>query len=162
MTPKHFLQTRRRFVLSAGGVALAGAAGFPFILRARSPNEKLNVAVIGCGGRGAGNLAEVRGENIVALCDVNERNLDAAAAKHPAARKFGDFRRLHDEVKEIDAVVVRCAEHTHAFAVMPALQLRKHVYCGKPLTHSIWEARRITEPARAAKVATQMATPIHA
>lgn len=156
--------TRREMLrrsVSTSAAVVAGL-GFPAIVSARSPNEKLNIAVIGCGGRGAGNLAEVSGENIVALCDVNERNLDAAAAKHPGAAKFVDFRKLYERAKDIDAVVVSCAEHTHAFAVLPALKLRKPVYCEKPLTHSVWEARVITQAARKAKVATQMGTQIHA
>ncbi len=150
--------TRRRFLKTTTGVVL----GFPALLRAAAANEKLNIAIIGSGGRGGSNLSEVKNENIVALCDVNERNLDAAAAKYPSARKYIDFRRLYDQAKDIDAVVVSCAEHTHAFATLPALQLGKHVYCEKPLTHSVWEARVITEAAAKAKVATQMGTQIHA
>lgn len=157
MTPSVSRTSRRSFLAT---VIAAGAA--PALLRAASPNQKLNIAVIGCGGRGAGNLGEVSGENIVALCDVNERNLDAAAKNHPAARKYVDFRKLYDDSKDLDAVVVSTAEHTHAFAVLPALQMRKPVYCEKPLTHSIWEARVIREAARKARVATQMGTQIHA
>jgi len=154
--------SRRRFLRDTSLATGAVIAGFPALLRSASPNEKLDIAVIGCGGRGGSNLSEVSSENIVALCDVNERPLDAAAAKHPKARKFVDYRKLYDELKDFDAVVVSCAEHTHAFATLPALQLGKHVYCEKPLTHSIWEARIITEAARRAKVATQMGTQIHA
>jgi predicted dehydrogenase len=157
-----FVSSRRRFLRDTSIATASAVVGFPALLRSASPNEKLNIAVIGCGGRGGSNLAEVSSENIVALCDVNERLLDAAAAKHPKARKFIDYRKLYDEVKDFDAVVVSCAEHTHAFATLPALQLGKHVYCEKPLTHSIWEARIITEAARRAKVATQMGTQIHA
>jgi len=138
------------------------ASAAPAFLRAASPNEKLNIAVIGCGGRGAGNLGEVASENIVALCDVYEPAVASAAKRFPNARKYGDFRRLFDDEKNFDAVVVSTAEHTHAFATMPALKLRKHVYCEKPLTHSIWEARQIRLAAREAKVATQMGTQIHA
>ena len=154
--------SRRQFIARTGAAGVTAALGFPAILAAGSPNAKLNLAIIGCGGRGAGNLGEVSSENIVALCDVNERNLDAAAKKFPAARKFVDFRQLYDRANEFDAVVVSCAEHTHAFATLPALKLRKHVYCEKPLTHSVWEARVITEAAKAAGVATQMGTQIHA
>ncbi|HXJ60669.1 MAG TPA: Gfo/Idh/MocA family oxidoreductase [Verrucomicrobiae bacterium] len=154
--------TRRQFLRSTGALTTTAVLGFPAIVRARSPGESLNVAVIGVGGRGASNLGEMGSENIVALCDVNERNLDAAAQRHPQARKFADYRRLYDDVKNLEAVVVSCAEHTHAFAVLPALQLRKHVYCEKPLSHSVWEARLLTEEARRAKVATQMGTQIHA
>lgn len=153
--------TRRTFIKYAGtaGLALASA---PAILSARSQNEKLNIAVIGSGGRGASNLGDVSSENIVALCDVNENNLNAAAAKHPSARKYVDFRKLYENEKDFDAVVVSCAEHTHSFATLPALQLKKHVYCEKPLAHNIWETRIITEAAARAKVATQMGTQIHA
>ena len=155
-------RTSRRTFISQTGALTATTLGFPAILSAQSPNNKLNIAIIGSGGRGAGNLAEVTSENIVALCDVNERNLEAAAAKFPTARKYVDFRKLYDQANDIDAVVVSCAEHTHAFATLPALQMRKHVYCEKPLTHNIWEARIITEAAAKAKVATQMGTQIHA
>jgi predicted dehydrogenase len=155
--------TRRSFV---GSVTLAGAAalGLPGFLRARSPSEKLRVAVIGCGGRGAGNLAEVLGETVVALCDVNEDNLLQAAEKAPHALKFRDFRKLYDHLKDndFDAVVVSTTEHTHAFATLPALRRKKHVYCEKPLTHNVREARLITEAAQKAGVATQMGTQIHA
>ena len=162
MKPPLVPQTRRQFVAKTSLLAGAAIIGFPALLRAKSPNEKLNIAVIGCGGRGASNLAEVAGENIVALCDVNARNLDAAAKKFPDARRFVDFRKLYEDEKDLDAVVVSCAEHTHAFAVMPALQLKKHVFCEKPLSHSVWEARVLTEEAAKAKVATQMGTQIHA
>jgi predicted dehydrogenase len=155
--------SRRRFLRQA---AVAGAAliGAPAFVSCRSPNEKLNLAVIGCGGRGGANLKEMLGENVVALCDVSEPNLLAAAEKAPHARKFRDYRKLYDELKdgEFDAVVVSSTEHTHAFATLPALLRKKHVYCEKPLTHSVREARLITETARRAGVATQMGTQIHA
>jgi predicted dehydrogenase len=158
MSPLSRKPTRRQFLITTGSTVLA----FPAILRAASPNQRLNLAVIGCGGRGAGNLGEVASENIVALCDVNENNLEAAAKKYPGARKYTDFRKLYDNANDIDAVVVSCAEHTHSFATLPALKLRKHVYCEKPLGHNIWETRKITEAAAEAKVATQMGTQIHA
>ncbi|MFN7138301.1 MAG: Gfo/Idh/MocA family protein [Limisphaerales bacterium] len=123
---------------------------------------ELNIAIIGAGGRGAENTAAVSSENIVALCDVNEENLAAAAQKFPAARKHIDFRKLFDKANNIDAVVVSTTEHTHAFATMLALQLGKHVYCEKPLAHSIWEARQIARAARKAGVVTQMGIQIHA
>ena len=132
------------------------------MLRGKGLNEKLNIAIIGAGGRGAANTQSVRSENIVALCDVSESNLNQAAEKYPKARKYVDFRKLYNEANDIDAVVVSTAEHTHAFATLPALQLGKHVYCEKPLTHGIREARLIAEAARKAKVATQMGTQMHA
>ncbi len=113
--------TRRRF-LQASAVA-AGAATFaaPAILRGRNLNEKLNIAVIGSGGRGAANMRSVESENIVALCDVSEKSLSFAANRHPRARKVVDFRKLYDHAGEFDAVVVSTCEHTHAFATLPAL-----------------------------------------
>src|SRR6267378_4518395 len=121
--------TRREFVQGA----LAGAAilGFPAFVRSRSPNEKLNIAVIGCGGRGGHNLRQVAGENIVALCDVDETAVLKATEKFPNAKRFRDFRKLYDGLKdsEFDAVVVSTTEHTHALATLPALKRKKHVYC---------------------------------
>jgi predicted dehydrogenase len=153
--------TRRRFAAStaASAVGIFAAPGF---LRARNANERLNIAMIGVGGRGAANLEGVKSENIVALCDVLEPAVERVSADYPHARKFQDFRKLYDFAKEFDAVVVSTTEHTHAFATLPALQLGKHVYCEKPLTHNIGEARVIREAAARAKVATQMGTQIHA
>ncbi|HEY3897999.1 MAG TPA: Gfo/Idh/MocA family oxidoreductase [Chthoniobacter sp.] len=152
--------SRRKFLKTTAVASL----GFPAILRCQSPNSKLNIVSIGCGGRGGANLKEMLGENIVALCDVNEKNLDLAATKAPGAKKFRDFRKMYDSLKdsEFDAVVVSTTEHTHAFATLPALQRKKHVYCEKPLTRDVHEARIITEAAKAAGVATQMGTQIHA
>jgi hypothetical protein len=109
-------------------------------------------------------MGEMLKENIVALCDVNAKNLAAAQSKAPQARTFRDFRKMYDELKdsEFDAVVVSTTEHTHAFATLPALRRKKHVYCEKPLTRDVHEARIITEAAKAAGVATQMGTQIHA
>lgn len=155
--------SRRGFLKTTAVATGSVVFGVPALLRGQSLNNKLNIAVIGCGGRGGSNLKEVSAtENIVALCDVNENNLNAAAAKLPGARKFTDFRKLYDEIKNFDAVVVSTAEHTHALAMMPALKLGKHVYCEKPLTHNIWETRLIREAARQAGVVTQMGTQIHA
>jgi len=154
---------RREFLRVSAETAITMAAG-PVILAAGSPNEKLNIAVVGCGGRGFSNLLAMVGENIVALCDVSEANLQRAAERAPLARRFRDFRRMYDELRdsEFDAVVVSTTEHTHAFATLPALKRRKHVYCEKPLTHNIKEARVITQAAKAAGVATQMGTQVHA
>ncbi len=148
----------RRLFLGAAAATLSA----PAILRGSQPNERLNVAVIGSGGRGRANLDSVSSENIVALCDVNEGNLNRAAQVFPQARKFKDFRRLFDHQNEFDAVVVSTCEHTHAFATLPALQLGKHVYCEKPLTYNVAEARIIRAAAAKAGVATQMGTQIHA
>jgi len=101
-------------------------------------------------------------ENITTLCDVYEPNLEKASTAHPMARKVTDFRKVFDKPNEFDAVIVSTCEHTHAFATLAALQLGKHVYCEKPLTHSIWEARVIREATAKANVATQMGIQIHA
>src|ERR1043165_5071827 len=155
------LVTRRQFtrtlLAATGAVATA-----PAFLRGQNLNDKLNIAIIGAGGRGGSNLASVSSQNIVALCDVNANNLNAAASKHPSAKKFADFRKVFDHTRDFDAVVVSTCEHTHAFATMLALKSGKHVYCEKPLTHNIWEARKIREAAAKAKVATQMGIQIHA
>lgn len=154
--------TRRQF-LRASALA-TGTLGFaaPALLRGQNLNNKLNIGVIGAGGRGGFAVQSSRDENVVALCDVAEDRLDAVAAYHPKARKYVDFRKLLDEAKDLDAITVATAEHTHAFATLGALQQGKHVYCEKPLTHSIHEARIIAAAAAKAKVATQMGTQIHA
>lgn len=154
--------SRRQF-LRTGAAASVGALAAPAILRGAGPEtKKLRIAVIGCGGRGGSNLADVSSEEIVALCDVNENALRGAAQRHPRARQFTDLRKVFEHPEEFDAVVVSTCEHTHAFATLPALRLGKHVYCEKPLTHNVYEARVIREAAAAAKVATQMGTQIHA
>jgi predicted dehydrogenase len=165
--PSHLKTTAvsRRHFIQLAGAASATVLGFPAIVRGgQAPSRRLNVAVIGVGGRGGANLAGVSGENIVALCDVNANNLKAAAAKSPGAKQFRDFRKMYDALRdsEFDAVVVSTTEHTHAFATLPALRRKKHVYCEKPLTRDVREARIITEAARTAGVATQMGTQIHA
>lgn len=163
MSPNPASQISRRHFL---GLTAAGAGilGFPAILRSQSPNSRLNIAIIGCGGRGGADMAEMLEENIVAICDVNAKSLQAASVKAPGAKQFRDFRKMYDALKdsEFDAVCVATTEHTHAFATLPALKRKKHVYSEKPLTRDVHEARLITEAARAAGVATQMGTQIHA
>jgi predicted dehydrogenase len=125
------------------------------------PNEKLNIGIIGTSGRALSNIEGVEGENIVAICDIDDRNLDEAKGKFPKAKRFEDFRKLI-EMGGLDAVVVSTADHTHAPASAMALRMGKHVYCEKPLTHSVYEARTVAKLAKEAKVATQMGTQIHA
>jgi predicted dehydrogenase len=153
--------SRRSFIRSAGGVATAVWAVRPR-LSASAPGEKLRLAVIGCGGRGAANLKGVSSEQIAVLCDVDRNALDKAAAEYPQARKEVDFRRVFDRPGEFDAVVVSTTEHTHAFATLPALQLKKHVYCEKPLAYNVEQTRLIREAAARAGVVTQMGTQVHA
>ncbi len=126
------------------------------------PSGKLNIAGIGVGGQGAGDLMNLAGENIVALCDVDERQAGGTFNKFPNARKYKDFRVMLDkEHKNIDAVVVATPDHTHAVAAMAAIKAGKHVFCEKPLTHSMYEAREVAKAAREAKVATQMGNQGH-
>ena len=153
--------TRRQFVRSAL-TAAGAAAGMPALLRGRNLNDKLNIAIIGAGGRGITDTAGVASENIVALCDVDASAVEKAATLHSRAKKFTDFRKLFDHPGDFDAVVVSTCEHTHAFATMLALKAGKHVYCEKPLTHNIWEARLVRETASKLKVATQMGNQGHA
>jgi predicted dehydrogenase len=154
--------TRRQFLRASALTTGAMLVGAPAFLRGQNLNNKLNIGIIGAGGRGGFAVEKSSAENIVALCDVAEDRLDKIGEKHPKARKYVDFRKLLDEAKDLDAVTVSTAEHTHAFAVMGALQQRKHVYCEKPLAHSILEARLIAAAAAKAKVATQMGTQMHA
>jgi len=152
--------TRRKFL----GVAAVSALSLPAFSyrRVYGANEKLNLAIVGSGGRGAANLGGVSSENIVALCDVDRAANTKAATSHPHARQEADFRKLFDHEKEFDAVVVSTCEHTHAMVTLAALRSGKHVYCEKPLTHNIAEARVIREAAAKTKLATQMGTQIHA
>ena len=153
--------SRRQFTKSCAGAAV-GALAAPAFLRGQNLNDKLNIAIIASGGRGGGNMRSVSSENIVALCDVNEKNLERAAGQHPKAKKVVDFRQLFDRPQDFDAVVVSTCEHTHALATMMALKHKKHVYCEKPLTHDVWESRQIRLAAAEAGVATQMGIQIHA
>ena len=159
--------SRRHFLASAG--LAAGAMAFPTAARSqatppRSPNDRLRLAFIAVGGRGGGNLKTIagQGDEIVALCDVDQRHLERAAALFPQAKIYRDFRQLYDDADAFDAVVVSTPEHTHAFATLPALRMGKHVYCEKPLTHNIAEARLVAQAAAKAGVATQMGTQLHA
>ena len=153
--------SRRSFLAKSTAVAGAVALGVPALVRGRNLNEKLNIAVIGTGGRGGGNLP-AWSRRISSPCATSTRPPSPRGRAASAGPKFADFRKLYDHASEFDAVVVSTTEHTHAFATLPALQLGKHVYCEKPLTHNVWEARVIREAAAKAKVATQMGTQIHA
>ena len=132
-------------------------------LSGQAANNTLNLAIIGVAGRGGANLDGVKHENIVALCDVDENNLAAAAKKFPAAKTYTDWR-LCLEQKDIDAVVCSTTDHTHAFVNVWAMNRGKHVYCEKPLANSVHEARTVRETylKNQGKLATQMGTQIHA
>jgi predicted dehydrogenase len=157
-TRKSMGLSRRDFVAGA-----AATAGFTVVPRSviggpgrAPPSERLNIAGIGVGGRGASNLAAVSSENIVALCDVDEKNAAGTFRRYPGAKKYRDFRRMLETERDIDAVIVSTPDHTHAVATVMAIKMGKHVYCEKPLTRTVYEARAVAEAARKAKVATQM------
>jgi predicted dehydrogenase len=120
------------------------------------PSEKLNIAGIGVAGQGAGDISQFPDDNIVALCDVDWRHAAGTFKKFPKARQWKDCREMFDKQKDIDAVVVATPDHMHAFASILAMKHGKHVYCEKPLTHSVWEARQVSRFAREKKLATQM------
>jgi predicted dehydrogenase len=155
-------QWNRRQVLrhlGATGIASAGSGSVFRIAHAASPNDRLNLAIVGCGGQGEENLNRVSGENIVALCDVDETRAVEAFQRFPKAKRFHDYRKMLDALdRQIDAVVVSIPDHMHAPVSLAAMELGKHVYCEKPLTWGIDEARRMARLAREKKLATQMGT----
>ena len=140
-----------------------------------SPSKKLNVAGIGIGGMGAVNIDNIagivrdendniiaqEGENIVALCDVDEKFAAKVFNRFPKAKKYSDYRRMLEKQKDINAVVIATPDHTHAVIAMMAMEMGKHVYCQKPLARTVYEARMLTEAARKYKVATQMGNQGH-
>jgi predicted dehydrogenase len=157
--------SRRTFIAGAAS-AIAGLAIVPGCAAVgtksnKAPSEKLNIAFVGIGGQGKENLKACEGENIVALCDVDWHFAGSVMQSHPNAKKYKDFRKMLDEVKNIDAVVIATPDHTHATIAMTAIKMGKHVYVQKPLTWSIEETRKLTEAAREAKVATQMGNQGH-
>jgi len=155
---------RRTFLKQSASIGAGLTIVKSGVLKAgQSPNNKLNIAVIGVRGRGGANLNGVKGENIVALCDVNANNLAAAAKQHPRAKTYVDWRKCLDQ-KDIDAVVCSTTDHTHAFVNVWALNRGKHVYCEKPLANSVEEASMVRKAylKNNGKVATQMGTQIHA
>ncbi|MSU40949.1 MAG: Gfo/Idh/MocA family oxidoreductase [Pedosphaera sp.] len=163
------LKTSRRAFLSASA---ASAFSFTFLPRhvlggagQIAPSERLNVAGIGCGGMGGGDIAKLTslGANFVALCDVDEARAAGTFKAHPTARRYKDFRvMLEKEAKNIDAVTVGTPDHIHAVAAMAAIKAGKHVYVQKPLTRTLHESRELTKAARAAKVMTSMGNQGHA
>ncbi|MFP4057550.1 MAG: Gfo/Idh/MocA family protein [Candidatus Brocadiia bacterium] len=158
--------TRRQFMASSALAGLAVVAS-PCVRAAEgkpAPSDKLDVAIVGVGGRGRSNTGKVRGEKIVALCDVDERKLAAAAKQFPKARTYYDWRKMLDQ-KGIQAVVCSTTDHTHAPISVAAMKRGCHVYCEKPLAHTVHEARVVRETYNAMKergVRTQMGTQIHA
>lgn len=122
----------------------------------QSPNEKLNIAGIGAGGKGNSDIMQCSHENIVAICDVDSNNAKNIFNRFPTVPKFNDYRKMLDEIKEIDAVIVSTPDHHHAPAALRAMAMGKHVYVQKPLTHTVHEARLMRQAANQYGVATQM------
>jgi len=152
-------QSNRRDFLKIGagaGIGFWATAGLTEVRAAQGANERLNIAIIGAGGRGGGNLGSVAGENIVAICDADDQRAAGAFKQYPNVPKYRDFRVMLEKQKDIDAVVVSTPDHTHAPASIMAMRMGKHCYCEKPLTHSVYEARLMKETAAKHKVATQM------
>jgi predicted dehydrogenase len=151
--------SRRTFI---GNTAKASAA-FTILpsrvisgLGHKAPSDRLNVAGIGVGGKGGNVIKQITDQNIVALCDVDWKYAANIFNEFPGAKKYKDFRKMLEEVKNIDAVVVATPDHSHAVIAMTAMKMGKHVYCEKPLTHSVYESRLLAETAKKYKVATQM------
>ena len=156
--------TRRTFLrgaaLAGSGLVILSNSGS---VRGTPANDKLNIAGIGVGGRGAADIQGVMSENIIALCDVDHNRSAATFQKLPAAKRYTDFRRMLDKIhNEIDAVVIGTPDHTHAPPGVMAMNLGKHCYCEKPLTHNVYEARVMANVARENRLVTQMGTQIHA
>jgi predicted dehydrogenase len=150
----------RRDFISSSAITAASLTIVPRYVLGGSgnvpPSEKLNIAGIGVGGQGRWDLDNVSSENIVALCDVDWERAADTFKHYPKARRYRDFRKMLEKEKNIDAVVVATPDHNHAVASMAAIKMGKHVYCEKPLTRTVFEARAIAKAAREAGVATQM------
>ncbi|MEK7257977.1 MAG: Gfo/Idh/MocA family oxidoreductase, partial [Bacteroidota bacterium] len=160
MSEKKSELNRRDFVKAAG----LTAAGLMIVPRHvlgkgyRAPSDKLNIALVGCGGKGEAHRDALKGfENFVAFCDVDDERAKGTFKEFPNVPRFKDFRKMLDAMgKNIDAVVIATPDHTHATIAMAAIQQGKHVYVEKPLTHNIWEGRELLKAAQKHKVVTQM------
>ena len=163
--------SRRQFL--KGTVLAASAIGFsrsmlaagqaPAVTSVRSPNGKIGTACVGVGGRGGAHLGPASTQNLVAVCDVDQKTLNKVLADHPGAKGFSDYRKMFDEMgKQFDAVFVATPDHNHAAASMLAVKSGKHCYTEKPLTWSVHEARALAEAVAEKKVASQMGNQGHA
>ena len=155
MSRRNFMQ---KSAIAAAGLTIVPSSVFGKSFGHTAPSDKLNIAGVGIGGMGNANLKNMEGtENIVALCDVDWRYSKGVMDRFPKAKKFYDYREMYDKMgKKIDAVLVATADHTHAIISADAISMGKHVYCQKPLTHSVYESRLLTKLADKYKVATQM------
>ncbi|MBI5693635.1 MAG: Gfo/Idh/MocA family oxidoreductase [Verrucomicrobia bacterium] len=168
--------TRRKFLQHT---ATASAIAFPAVMRSQpagtpTPNQRLNVAIIGAGGRGGAAVQAMKDENIVAICDVDEDRCNSSlksfrekypeeAARHASTARFNDYRKMFDQLgNKIDAVTVSTPDHMHFPAAMTAMSLGKHVFVEKPLAHTVSEALQLAKKARETKLVTQMGNQGHA
>ena len=153
-------QARRDFLKQSALIGLGAwmGGGSPLWAKERSPNERLRIASIGVGGKGKSDTQQAgMVGDLVAICDIDDQRLDAIAKEFPQAKRYHDFRKMLEEMEgSIDAVTVSTPDHTHAPASMMAMRMSKHVYCQKPLTYSVFEARAMREAAAKYKVVTQM------
>lgn len=162
MKSKHSLLSssgfsRRDFLKTTALAAGAAAFGMPAIVRGQNLNSKLNIAAIGVGGKGSSDVGACAGENIVALCDVDRDYAGGMIAKYPQSKFYQQFHKMFDDMATgIDAVIVATPDHFHAVAAGAAIQLGKHIYCQKPLTQTIYEARHLRDLARRHKIISQM------
>lgn len=164
MSKPHKRVTRRRFL--QGSVLAAGCTVVPRSVLGAQPNqlppsERLNIAGVGLGPRGLGNMEKCNGANIVALCDVDFRLAATALEQYPDAGKYQDFRRMLDQEHGIDAVVISTPDHTHAVIAAEAMKRGKHVFVETPLAHTVWETRELARIADATGVTTQMGNERH-
>ena len=153
--------SRRRFI----GTAASGAFAMQFLTHPvfgqDAPSNKLRLAGIGIGGMGAGNMRQCEKEEIVALCDVDSNYAAGVFKRYPDARRYRDYRELFAKEEDLDGVVIATPDHTHAVITMEALRQGAHVFCQKPLTHTVVEARTVTEFARKSGLQTQMGNQGH-
>ncbi|MBY0588868.1 Gfo/Idh/MocA family oxidoreductase, partial [bacterium] len=153
---------RREFLAGVGAVSVGYfVSGTPALGQSNSPNEKLHVACIGAGGKGETNILGVLRENVVAVAEVDTERGTKGLKLVPKAKLYADYREMLDKEKGLDAVVVSTPDHHHAPAAVRAMKLGYHVYCEKPLAHSIYEARVMRKVASEKKVATQMGNQGH-
>lgn len=156
--------SRRKFIKNTAAAATAFTIVDRHILGGvghAAPSDKLNIAAIGSGGMGRNNIRGVSSENIVALCDVDDKTAAKTYQQYPDVPKYRDFRKMLEKHKDIDAVIVATPDHFHTVAAVTAMRLGKHVYVQKPLTRLVSEARLLTETARKYKVQTQMGNQGH-
>ncbi|MFC2089477.1 Gfo/Idh/MocA family protein, partial [Bacteroidota bacterium] len=155
------LSSSRRDFIKHTGIMTAGITIVPSHvvsgLGHKAPSDKLNIVGVGIGGKGHPNLMAMNTENIIGLCDVDWKYAQGCFDEFPKAKKFWDWRKMFEELGDsMDAVMVATADHTHAIIAATAITMGKHVYCQKPLTHSVYESRLLTRLAEKYKVATQM------